>query len=340
MVENFNDPFDIFPNYQIDNEQVGYIEELAGVNPTGLSSSDIKQLAFLHDRKHGNSYGITCFSKTPKDILMWAHYGDKHKGISLEFKVRQPLEKFFFGIYPNIKQPYQSKLIEIKYEEDRPVFRFSKEPIVARKQIEDILKTKSKVWENEDEVRIMVRPGGENIEKDTFPRNIFYRTRVLTKIFLGAKMSFESYTDFFSFYKHQGLKCHIEIMQLAENLYILNSKAINKKCANILYKNIIYARDNIPKQNVIRAAYYIYGEKSDKNKLDITKFKYYWRSIINKITMHEMEYFPFFLSGEFTELIYNVPNSNKNTVEISCFLDYMLQAIEVEKNKDREFLSD
>jgi hypothetical protein len=36
-------------------------------------------------QKDVDDAGIACFSKVRDDILMWAHYGDKHKGLCLEF---------------------------------------------------------------------------------------------------------------------------------------------------------------------------------------------------------------------------------------------------------------
>jgi len=36
-------------------------------------------------QKEIDNAGITCFSKVRDDILMWAHYADKHKGLCFEF---------------------------------------------------------------------------------------------------------------------------------------------------------------------------------------------------------------------------------------------------------------
>jgi hypothetical protein len=29
--------------------------------------------------------GVACFSALPDDLLMWAHYADKHRGVCLKF---------------------------------------------------------------------------------------------------------------------------------------------------------------------------------------------------------------------------------------------------------------
>ena len=40
-----------------------------------------------------NKYIALCFSLSPNNILMWSHYGEKHKGICLGFDVRDELTR-------------------------------------------------------------------------------------------------------------------------------------------------------------------------------------------------------------------------------------------------------
>jgi hypothetical protein len=35
--------------------------------------------------------GVTCFSESPKDTLLWSHYGGGHRGLCLEFDTASPL---------------------------------------------------------------------------------------------------------------------------------------------------------------------------------------------------------------------------------------------------------
>lgn len=50
-----------------------------------------------------NKIKITCFSKQSENLLLWAHYGDSHKGICLGYTISKPANKVYFG--------------EIKYED-------------------------------------------------------------------------------------------------------------------------------------------------------------------------------------------------------------------------------
>lgn len=80
--------------------------------------------------------GQKCFTPDNANILMWSHYANSHSGICLEFDT---LNDPAFFIYP----------INVIYSEEYPELEFT-----DRKFANKVLRTKSKDWEYEQEVRI------------------------------------------------------------------------------------------------------------------------------------------------------------------------------------------
>ncbi|MCZ0871258.1 DUF2971 domain-containing protein [Peribacillus sp. AS_2] len=101
--KNLNDPFDCTALYydeevllnQLTNKNVFSIKNSKNIN----SSLEILQ----------RMTKITCFTENPFNMPMWAHYGDNHKGICVEYDLTQlPFEsKLSRGLYP------------VEYEEKR-----------------------------------------------------------------------------------------------------------------------------------------------------------------------------------------------------------------------------
>jgi DUF2971 family protein len=88
-------------------------------------------------QKNVDEVGIACFSKVRDDILMWAHYADKHKGLCLEFDGSENCN--FFG-----------EAMPVEYADFTPV------PLGedSMKTMTRIILTKSKHWSYEREYRI------------------------------------------------------------------------------------------------------------------------------------------------------------------------------------------
>jgi hypothetical protein len=105
--------------------------------------------------------GIVCFSKVRDDILMWAHYADKHKGLCLEFDGSSNC--IFFGE----AQP-------VEYEDYTPI------PLHEdrERQMTRVILTKSNHWLYEKEYRIF-RP-------ETASQDLNYPVELLTGIIFGC----------------------------------------------------------------------------------------------------------------------------------------------------------
>jgi Protein of unknown function (DUF2971) len=64
---DLNDPFELLPFRQTDKEAREHIKVVVRVLSEG--------------------HGVLCFSESWQSTLMWAHYGDKHKGMCLGFEI-------------------------------------------------------------------------------------------------------------------------------------------------------------------------------------------------------------------------------------------------------------
>jgi hypothetical protein len=174
----FNDPFDcVVPSFLqipatiLKRSVEDFVERKypngAEAEKNGMMSKLMSVNSFEGIRKalqdDVDGAGIVSFCRVRDDILMWAHYADKHRGLCLEFDGSDNCR--FFGE----AQP-------VEYEDYTPV------PLDKDKnrQMTRVILTKSKHWSYEQEYRI-VRPGKAGSKLD-------YPVELLTGIIFGCLM--------------------------------------------------------------------------------------------------------------------------------------------------------
>lgn len=118
--------------------------------------------------------GVTCFSEQVNNILMWSHYGDKHKGFCLEFDTK------------NIMEASQEKTYEVNYPKTNKYHKLSILDLLNPELLERLLTTKSREWGYEKEWRIISRIGGDKVFR--------FNPKALTGIYFGYDMP-ENYKD-------------------------------------------------------------------------------------------------------------------------------------------------
>ncbi|MCK5168935.1 MAG: DUF2971 domain-containing protein [Bacteroidales bacterium] len=178
--EKLNDPYDCYKNLiRITPSKKG-IEDYINRNYPKYRLQEkvrkknyfIKNQGILIDnikqgiREREINLGITCFSRTYLNILMWSHYSNNHTGICIGFKFDFDNTDFF--IYP------------VNYTDEFPntdYFCFPENALL------DWVLTKSKAWEYEQEVRA-VSFNRNGINKIDF--------NVITEIYLGSKIDIEN----------------------------------------------------------------------------------------------------------------------------------------------------
>ena len=104
----------------------------------------VRQAAFSQIGK----YGITCFSSKVDNTLMWAHYGDDHKGICIEFNFGEEVKYL-----DDITELNLFYIRRVNYQNEIPVINYRD---IAKERFTPIYH-KGKKWEYEDEYR-SIRP--------------------------------------------------------------------------------------------------------------------------------------------------------------------------------------
>ncbi|MHA7943279.1 DUF2971 domain-containing protein [Formosa sp. 3Alg 14/1] len=195
-VNQFNDPLDNSP-YLMDLDWKQYI--LMGY----------KKVKSITEKVHENILGrtyICCFSKTytsDQSYLMWSHYGRDHTQLCFEidFSEVEYLGSPSEVIYPDSLKDTRSSLIESSGD----IGRF-------------IVFHKSKVWEYEQEVRLiydMVYAGYDknvNISDDKKNIDIPFNHKMISKIVFGYRANEKEELDVISLFKNLKHKPKFEKM--------------------------------------------------------------------------------------------------------------------------------
>jgi hypothetical protein len=120
LIDDLNDPFELFA--------------------ADLPDIETREEALKFKKHMAKRNGILCFSRNWKNPLLWSHYADRHKGVALEFQIKDDIAlpvKYRQNRFPiNLK--------EIKYGKH-----------VTRTETEGLWLTKFSSWEYEEEIRII-----------------------------------------------------------------------------------------------------------------------------------------------------------------------------------------
>ncbi len=214
---SFNDPFDCCPTFDFnasDNEIIDYFVHILRRNSPQLSEEELNSeahvIAMLHDTEKSirnpsnqlhiqqlhtknitEKVGALCMATTNKDVLMWSHYADYHRGIVLCFD----------GCLDFFKNTHR-----VNYAPKRPIinpFRDSSELMM-----EAALLTKAKHWKYEKEWRLIRYEGGSG--KAILP------STALTGVILGSRISPEDEEKVVSWV--QSRRVSIEILRASQSL--------------------------------------------------------------------------------------------------------------------------
>jgi hypothetical protein len=149
---SFNDPFDC----QIKSDSQNTVKEIRGYLKATFPNIGADELSKIEniiaaDSKYWpgilspiitkivNNKGICCFSSHNKNILMWSHYSDSHKGLTFKFDVS--LDPGFF-VHP----------ITVSYSDEYPVYNHIRD---SENLVKLLIQNKSALWNYEDEVRVL-----------------------------------------------------------------------------------------------------------------------------------------------------------------------------------------
>lgn len=178
---DFNDPFDCIPSYTLEDEvellkkDKDLIKKAAdnlGYSPSkrimarGQIIANIKLSLDNGSWQNSicNDIGVCSLTTKACNLLMWAHYGDNHKGIVAEFKNEIPVN-------PDHSEEYLCSF-HVKYNDKKPIIELSQSDFVHDLLIKGI------DWKYEDEIRCLDMHRRAGIHK--------YRRDLLESIILGV----------------------------------------------------------------------------------------------------------------------------------------------------------
>ena len=207
-VENFNDPIDSQLDYSqqyTSDEILQYWKNFLKNKPNhqqsideilqkwGENSSFIEQQNRVYLQQK-SQMGVLCFSVNPKNILMWSHYANNHKGIVYEFKAN-----LFTHAKTTSFQAFPFK-IEYPCSKGYQLLSYTKTGEERNKQFVKELTIKSPEWAYEEEYRM--------IDLENSGNKKFNHTS-LNSIIFGARTSIDEIDAIKCLCKRHGLN-HIK----------------------------------------------------------------------------------------------------------------------------------
>lgn len=200
----FNDPFDCWVNVEsIDQSVISNI-----ISQSGLSMKD-KQICELGKEALTpqsikqdidnviNRLGICCFGKGEKNILMWSHYSDHHKGICLQFDVLEDPDFFTFAL-------------PVNYVDQMPIYHHSSD---GEEIFPNIIQPKSNYWKYEEEVRIVKTSNNIGSNKN---QAFKFNPQSLKKVIFGCKATQSTIDKYKDLCKNNGLD-HVSFSKLEQD---------------------------------------------------------------------------------------------------------------------------
>ena len=154
--QDFNDPFDcmlenIYFDFselldsRVQKDLVQLRKEFAGHNLTNELLAEVYREVQLDKR---NSIAVTCFSLQEVNLLLWAHYANKHTGMCLHFDNTLPEGSKFRELHIDV-QGHMEYHLEGK-------FNYCSDKL---RGIKYVYLNKSHHWEYEDEFRLITQKG-------------------------------------------------------------------------------------------------------------------------------------------------------------------------------------
>ncbi|WP_293298601.1 DUF2971 domain-containing protein [Pedobacter sp. UBA4863] len=136
---NFNDTFECkFSSITVSHKHLkGFIKKTGAEHLSNINSQDCRTQILELFWKSSNNLGISCFTKSCDNILMWSHYADQNRGICLQFEFDNDMAQH---LYP------------VKYVSKRPAYNFIKDPL----KVFTFYATKYRIWQYENEHRLII----------------------------------------------------------------------------------------------------------------------------------------------------------------------------------------
>lgn len=178
----FNDPFDCQIAINTDNNYEEIFAWFTNASPATpleeaerlarmLTDNPERWSGLLNDTLQNvfEQSGVCCFGQNNTNLLMWSHYCNSHYGYCLKFDILKDVSLFENFLYVN-------------YDDVYPTYNHAKD---NSNLIHSLVRTKSKIWEYEAEIRVLkpMRFGAHKFDKSA-----------LVEVTFGCRCSAEEIT--------------------------------------------------------------------------------------------------------------------------------------------------
>jgi hypothetical protein len=189
----FNDPWDFRPRRELYTEEEAQKELSALLHPEDLrefqkcvNSADVLEEEAVEQQKElSKLVGVVSLTEKPLDRLMWAHYGESHKGFVAEFGCTE----FHFTeeearAFSTCLSPFGGAgAMKVRYLPELPVRKSD------GSNLKEVLWTKHELWSYEQEWRVV-----ESLKKaDPHPKRegyfvLWFKPTDLLRVTLGLQV--------------------------------------------------------------------------------------------------------------------------------------------------------
>lgn len=202
---SFNDPFDCQLTINTDNtnEEIEKYANQTAIEK-GLSTQQREEFLYQHSNPDERfeltnksiqdavkSLKISCFSTVYDNLLMWAHYAEKHCGVVLKFEVLK--DASFFMI------PYKAN-----YVKNYPVFNYIRDDYFRDSGYLSklLVETKSLDWLYENEIRVM-KPDTDKHNPVDY-QDLLIKHEAIVGVIFGCKVEDMLKIEFIQYAKDNG----------------------------------------------------------------------------------------------------------------------------------------
>ena len=133
------------------------------------SPEKIKNAIQSHLNKAIEGTGFHSFTTKNRDLLMWSHYADGHRGVCMVFSTAHDIDTFISAL-------------PVSYQQSLPVIEYSQN--IGKDLVKKAFLTKAKPWKYEEERRIFC----PNLAK----KFLRFNPAALVGLVLGANISVEN----------------------------------------------------------------------------------------------------------------------------------------------------
>lgn len=153
-----------------------------------------------------SSSGLCSLSEENDNLLMWAHYADKHQGVCVGLDIIK-LRPYIASMHP--------VLIKVKYTSD---FKTEEFFVSHRRALSNCYRTKAVLWKYEKEIRIVLFQLTFNANHQFF---LEMGREVISEIYLGSKIKLKDEQEIISICKESYPMSKVRKMRLAEKSFKL-----------------------------------------------------------------------------------------------------------------------